>query len=253
VNVSANTKIESKLGPIALGSMVEVKGALHADGSIDAVVIEEKNHTGSSEFKGKIESLPSATNLIGDWKVSGRTVHVTASTEIERKYGMVMVGAFVEVEGAQQADGSINATEIEVKQGPTGGAFMNFNRVTTVSAAGYQENNAPESIVAAFGANMSATTVAATTLPLPLSLGDVSVVVDGKQARLFSTSANQINYQIPSDTPSGSANVVVMNKGQMVSQGEIQVSGVAPSLFTANASGMGVPAGVLLRVKANGQ
>jgi uncharacterized protein (TIGR03437 family) len=39
----------------------------------------------------------------------------------------------------------------------------------------------------------------------------------------------------------------------MVAQGAIEVSNVALSLFTANASGSGAPAGLLLRVKANGQ
>ncbi|MGH9934690.1 MAG: DUF5666 domain-containing protein, partial [Blastocatellia bacterium] len=184
---------------------------------------------------------------------SGRTVRVNAATEIERDYGMVMVGAFVEVEGALQSDGSINATEIEVKQGRAGGAYMNYNAATTVSAASYRDNNAPGSIVAAFGANMSSTRATAATLPLPLSLGDVAVLVDGKRSGLFFVSRDQINYQIPDNLPSGSANVVVTLKGQPVAHGVIRISNVAPSLFTANASGSGAPAGLLLRVKANGQ
>jgi len=253
VNVSANTKIESEGDPIALGSKVEVKGALQSDGSINAVKIEEDDSGGQFEFKGIIESLPSAADLIGDWKVSGRTVRVTASTEIDRKYCMVAVGAFVEVEGALQSDGSVNATEIEVKQGRAGGAYMNYNPATTVSAASYRDNNAPGSIVAAFGANMAATTAFAATLPLPLSLGDVSALVDGKRSGLFFVSRNQINYQLPDNLPSGSANVVVTLKGQPVAHGVVQISNVAPSLFTANSSGGGAPVGLLLRVKANGQ
>ncbi len=253
VNVTADTRIKLKNGPVAVGSKVDVKGALQADGSINAVKIKVKNRGGQFELKGTIESLPATPDLVGDWKVSGRTVHVTAATEIERKYGMVMVGAFVEVEGALQSDGSINATEIEVKQGRAGGAYMNYKPVTTVSAASYQDDNAPGAIVSAFGAGMSSGTAAATTLPLPLTLGDVAVMVDGKQARLFFISPGQLNYQLPSNLPSGSANVVVMNKGQMVAQGAIQVSNVALSLFTANASGTGVPAGLALRVRANGQ
>jgi len=152
-----------------------------------------------------------------------------------------------------QPDGSIVATNIEVKQGSGGGAYMNYNPATTVSSASYQEDNAPESIVSAFGANMSSATAFAMSQPLPLSLADVSVSVDGKQARLFFVSPNQINYQVPSDTPTGLANVVVTNKGQTVLQGTVQVSTVALSLFTADASGLGAPAGLLLRVRADGQ
>jgi uncharacterized protein (TIGR03437 family) len=256
VNVAADTKIDTKgvtIMSVAVGAKVEVKGALQADSSINATKIKLRNRVGQFEFKGVINGLPLSPDLVGDWMVSGRTVHVTAATEIERKFGMVAIGAFVEVEGALQSDGSVNAAEIEVKQGPAGGAFMNFNQVTMVGAAGYQDDNAPESIVSAFGANMSSVTATASTQPLPLSLGDVSVIIDGKQARLFFVSPNQINCQIPTGAAAGSANVVVMNKGQMVSQGSVQISGVAPSLFTANASGTGVPAGLVLRVKANGQ
>jgi uncharacterized protein (TIGR03437 family) len=51
----------------------------------------------------------------------------------------------------------------------------------------------------------------------------------------------------------GSAQVTVMRDGKAVAQGTLDLSTVAPSVFTANASGQGVPAGLLLRVKANGQ
>ncbi len=70
---------------------------------------------GNYKFYGTVESLP-ANGLTGDWRVSGRTVHVTAATRIEQKHGPVAVGAYVEVKGSQQADSSVNATQIEVKR-----------------------------------------------------------------------------------------------------------------------------------------
>src|SRR5262245_6990675 len=256
VNVTANTKIELDGFPVAVGSKVEVKGALQADNSINAAKIEVEDRDDADdefEFKGTIESLPSTPDLVGDWKVSGRTVRVNAATEIERDYGMVMVGAFVEVEGMLQSDGSVIANEIEVKQGRAGGAYMNYNTVMTVSAANYQPESTPDSIVAAFGSAMASTTAFAATQPLPFNLGDVNVSVDGKLARLFYVSATQINYLVPSNIASGRANVVVMNQGRLVSQGTIEVTSVAPRIFTANATGTGVPAGLLLRGKTNGQ
>lgn len=71
---------------------------------------------GNYKFYGTIESLPNTPGWIGDWVVSGRTVHVTSATRIEQKKGPVAVGAYVEVKGTQQADGSVNATKIEVKR-----------------------------------------------------------------------------------------------------------------------------------------
>src|SRR5262249_7502549 len=75
---------------------------------------------GDFEFRGTIQSLPNTAGFIGDWVVNGRTVRVSSRTEIERKSAQVAVGAFVEVEGCLQTDGSVLAKEIEVGA-PTGG------------------------------------------------------------------------------------------------------------------------------------
>jgi Domain of unknown function (DUF5666) len=121
VHVTNATRIETEDGPVAVGAFVEVKGALRADGSMDATKIEIKSNVGGGdgrdELKGTIESLPNTTNFIGDWRVSGRTVRVSAATIIDRENGVVAVGSFVEVKGAMRADGSIDATKIEVKTG----------------------------------------------------------------------------------------------------------------------------------------
>lgn len=77
-------------------------------------------HGGGASFQGTVESLP-VGGLIGDWRVSGHTVHVSASTEIRQEMGPVAVGAQVEVMGATQPDGSTNAARVEVLSGSGGG------------------------------------------------------------------------------------------------------------------------------------
>ncbi len=258
VNVTATTIIEHPERGLMVGSLVEVKGAVQADNSINATKIEIKSGTssggsGNNKIYGKIDSLPNDANFLGQWMVAGRKVNVAQYTRIKRKYGTVAVGAYVEVEGLAQADGSLNAKEIEVKQGAGGGAFMSYNPVATVEGASYQEETAPESIVSAFGSNLAAGIVAATTLPLPQTLSDVTVLVDGKQARLFFVSPNQINYQIPASTPLGLANVAIMRGNTVVSQGTILVTESKLAFFAANSDGQGAPAGYVTRVKANGQ
>jgi Subtilase family/Domain of unknown function (DUF5666) len=74
----------------------------------------------STSFQGAIESLP-VGGLIGDWRVSGHTVHVSASTEIRQDKGPVAVGAQVEVNGTTQTDGSTNAARVDVLSGSGGG------------------------------------------------------------------------------------------------------------------------------------
>jgi hypothetical protein len=118
IHVSAATRIETEFGPIAVGAFVEIHGTVRADGSMDATKIETKSNVaggdGRDELKGTIEALPSS-GLIGDWRVSNRTVHVTADTIINQEHGAAAVGASVEVAGTQRADGSIDATRIEVQ------------------------------------------------------------------------------------------------------------------------------------------
>jgi len=126
VHVTASTRLDEEGGTFAVGSSVEVKGTMRTDGSIDATEIELRSSApggppaGQTSFRGTIESLP-GTGVVGDWKVSGKIVHVTAATRIEPATGTPVVGGFVEVQGATRADGSIDATKIEVKFVPPAG------------------------------------------------------------------------------------------------------------------------------------
>lgn len=125
VRVTDATRIEQEDGRAAVGAVVKVEGRRRSDGSVDATEVEVKepasgggnddDDRGEAEFKGTLESFPSG--FVGDWRVSGRAVHVTDATIIDREHGAVVVGAFVEVKGTMRADGSIDATRIEVKTG----------------------------------------------------------------------------------------------------------------------------------------
>jgi hypothetical protein len=122
VRVTSATKIEQEDGRVAIGAFVEVKGNPQSDGSVDATKIEvQSSRQGEMKFKGTIESFPSSPGFAGDWRVGGRVVHVTSSTRIEQHDGPVAVGAFVEIEGTPQPDGSLDAVKIEVKSNVSGG------------------------------------------------------------------------------------------------------------------------------------
>lgn len=139
VHVTSATFIKQEHGSAAVGAPVEVKGDRQSDNSIDArrVQIEgpgsgnggggDDNGGGGSDdnggsptgghakFFGTIESLPQG-GLAGTWTVSQRTIRVSSATVIEREHGVTpAVGSYVEVEGAQLQDGSIQATKVEVK------------------------------------------------------------------------------------------------------------------------------------------
>lgn len=126
-------------------------------------------------------------------------------------------------------------------------------QVTTVSAANYQAQTTPDSIVAAFGTLLAPNLATASALPLPTSLGGVTVTVNDLPVGLFFVSPNQVNYQIPTGIVTGTASVVVTTSNGVVSRGTINIASVAPSLFTANSDGQGAPAAQVLRVRQNGQ
>lgn len=131
--------------------------------------------------------------------------------------------------------------------------------LTLVSAASYEGTSfAPEAIVSGFGSRLATATSYAAALPLPTSLGGTNVKVKDssgieRAAPLFFVSPTQINFQIPAGTAVGTATVTIRNNDGLLSTGTLNVAKVAPSLFTANATGRGVAAGVFLRLKANNQ
>jgi uncharacterized protein (TIGR03437 family) len=130
-------------------------------------------------------------------------------------------------------------------------------RFTSVSAASFGGSLAPESISAGFGAELATETQAASSLPLPTTLAGVSLKVTDslgmeRLAPLFFVSPGQINYLIPAGTATGPATLTVLNSGGLVAMGEVQIANIAPGLFSANSSGQGAAAAVVLRIKANG-
>jgi uncharacterized protein (TIGR03437 family) len=126
-----------------------------------------------------------------------------------------------------------------------------------VSAASYTAPLASEAIASAFGAELATTTASAREIPLPPELGGTTVKVrDGagveRVAPLFFVSPLQVNYQIPPGTANGTATVTVMSSDGSMPVCLAQISTVAPGLFTADASGRGLPAAQVLRVRADG-
>ncbi|MFN0120657.1 MAG: Ig-like domain-containing protein, partial [Blastocatellia bacterium] len=124
----------------------------------------------------------------------------------------------------------------------------------TVSAASYIGTVTPDSIVAGFGANLSASSGSATTIPLPATLAGVGVFVQDsagqeRAAGLFFVSAGQINYHVPPLSATGMATVRVRAGATVVAQGTVEIANVAPAIFTADSSGTGAPAGLIFRLR----
>ncbi len=127
-----------------------------------------------------------------------------------------------------------------------------------VNAASYETRSlASDSIAAVFGAKLATGTAPAATLPLPTQLAGTTVRVKDsvgieRLAPLFFVSPEQINLLLPAEIAAGIAEVTVTSGDGTTTTDRILVHRLGPGLFTANASGAGAPAGVVLRVKADG-
>jgi uncharacterized protein (TIGR03437 family) len=121
-----------------------------------------------------------------------------------------------------------------------------------INAASGTDIIAPGSIAAAFGRQVGASTVSATSLPLGTTLGGVSIdVTDSANAQgmasLFYVSPNQINFVVPNTTKTGTATVKILGGANSPQSTTVQVAAVAPGLFTANGAGVGVAAAIAIR------
>lgn len=141
------------------------------------------------------------------------------------------------------------------------GAFLPANSAlaaAVVSAASYDGSaEAPESILTAFGTRLATTTQASAQLPLPTTLGGTRIVVRDsagieRAAPLFFVAPTQVNFQLPVETALGTATVTITAADGTVSQATVNVTAVAPGLFTVNANGSGLAAAVLLRISSTG-
>jgi endoglucanase len=127
---------------------------------------------------------------------------------------------------------------------------------TASAAASFGYAVAPGELVAGYGAGLAPETGTA-TLPLPTKLQDTQVQVTDSSgnvafAPLVYVSPGQLNYQVPAGTPAGLATAKVLSGGTQVANGILQVSTIAPTLFTANGNGLGVAAAQIQRINPDG-
>ncbi|MDX2034080.1 MAG: BACON domain-containing carbohydrate-binding protein [Blastocatellia bacterium] len=129
---------------------------------------------------------------------------------------------------------------------------------TTVSSASYLSGAAPLSLLSIFGSGMTTRTEAATSQPLPFTLGGATVKVFlpgylGIECPLIFVSPDQINLLVPfSQELIADAMLEIRSEAGAVTHSLLTMTRVFPGLFSANADGRGVAAAQTLRVKADG-
>lgn len=134
--------------------------------------------------------------------------------------------------------------------------IVQAGRVTVVSAASFLPDNIGQNaILAAFGLDLAKSAEGATSVPLPTKLAGTRVLVRNlnleQEAGLFYVSPEQINFHLPFVFPNTEVSVKVISAEGLISEGKFFCHQTSGSLFTANADGKGVPAGYVIRVRAD--
>ncbi len=135
--------------------------------------------------------------------------------------------------------------------------------VTATSAASFQPSIASGSISALFaapGTVFSTNTEAASSLPLPESLAGTTVSISmsilgtrtPRNCKLYFVSPSRINLYLPPDLSPGPYELTVQPASGTSVKSTLFLARVAPALFTADSTGRGTAAGVVLRVKPDG-
>ena len=92
----------------------------------------------------------------------------------------------------------------------------------------------PGGVIAIFGSNFGCTPAAAPSIPLPLTLGGVTVKVNGTAIPLFYVGESQINAQLPYETAVGTATVTVTAPGGTSAAVSLPVIAAGPGIFVIN-------------------
>jgi uncharacterized protein (TIGR03437 family) len=124
------------------------------------------------------------------------------------------------------------AVPVEFEVVTAGPPLAYFGGVLNNATFGEEEALAQGGIVAIFGEQFRmGDPVSASALPLTTSLGDVRVLVNGQAAPVYYVQYDQINFQIPYETPTGEATVRVERNGTLGNPVTISVSRREPRIL----------------------
>ena len=102
-----------------------------------------------------------------------------------------------------------------------------------VNAASFRSRLVRGSLASIIGTNLADTTVSASIVPLPTSLGGVTVTVGGVPAPILYVSKTQVNFQVPWEVPvGGSANVIITNSSGVNSSQTVTLADSDLGIFT---------------------
>lgn len=102
-----------------------------------------------------------------------------------------------------------------------------------VNAASFAPHISPGALASVFG-NYFGSSNAGAGVPLPTTLNQVRINVNGRPAPILYVTPTQVNFQVPWDTALGTADVSVMLNGTNSNTATVPVLAAGPGIFTQN-------------------
>ncbi len=247
------------------GIAVDAQGNAYVAGATDSGDFPQVNALPGSSLRGEIDAYLVKLNAAGSALVyatfyGGGDVDLATGVAVDAQGNAYLCGITgsgdLPTNNPLQAALRSNTDLFVAKLAESGGGPV--GALANVSAASFNAAAlAPESVVAAFGNNLATSTEAASAVPLPTALAGTTVTVRDAAGReqlapLFFVAPAQVNYVLP-PVATGPATITITSGNGQISRGTVTIRSTAPGLFTANASGAGLPAAVLLRQRANGE
>lgn len=209
-----------------------------------APVITTQALTGLSSFLSAVNATQVELRAFGNFDTGARLIF----NNVELSTQTIAEGLFATI-GASLLDNS-GPVSVRVKLGngelSNALSFVVANKlsnkaVVAVDAASYALAVTPGQIAVLFGSDLTNVSgvASAVALPLPRTLQNTAVYVNGVAAPLFFASNGQVNFQVPYSTAPGLATLVVLREDGTAAQGFVNVYPTAPALFAANAAGQG--------------
>jgi len=175
--------------------------------------------TGSVTFEDNGTTLGSAA-LTGSAGTATATLVVTGS-QLPAGAGTIT---------ANYSNPSDVTASLTVNVTSSGSSSNGTPAITSLANAfSFQQAFAPGAVLSVFGSQLAPTTASAASLPLPVSMSGVAVLVNGEAAPLYYVSAGLLNVQIPYETNTGTATLSINNNGSIVTR-SFTVAAAAPGI-----------------------
>jgi uncharacterized protein (TIGR03437 family) len=172
----------------------------------------------------KYSSYLGGSNDDAAWKIAatdGGNVYVTGSTQSSNfPTVQAILSSLQGMENAFLTEIDLAAPSIGISAVTNGASFSNAPAVS------------PGSLVTIFAATGVSQPASASSIPLPVILGDLSVTVNGIAVPMIFVNSTQVNFQLPNEILPGPATVALESGSGSSEPFPFTVSAAAPGIFT---------------------